>query len=259
MRRTIWLAALVLCFALPGSAGAIIGGQPDGDAHPYVGLLTDNHGTCSGVLISSTVMLTAAHCAPSLGSNSVTGAPLVAASFTADPRHQGGWHVGTFYADPAADVAIVVFTATGCSVPASGPPGATCGPITSITPAVLPSAPGFVDTLDMKTPVDLVGYGLQGFVRGGGPPQNGPFGTRQLGQTTLIASNDKVSGDFLKLHSGVCSGDSGGPDLLAGTNVVLGVNSYVNDAVCAGVTYSARVDTPAVLAWIASASSRFAT
>ena len=83
--------------------------------------------------------------------------------------------------------------------------------------------------------------------------------TRQFGQTTLIASNDKLSGDLLKMHSGVCFGDSGGPDLLPGTNVVLGVNSFVNDGVCAGVTYSARVDTPAVLAWIAAASSRFAT
>ena len=124
--------------------------------------------------------------------------------------------------------------------------------------ALLPSV-GLVDTLDMKTPIDLVGYGVQGLVRGGGPPQNGAFGTRQFGQTTLIASNDKLSGDLLKMHSGVCFGDSGGPDLLPGTNVVLGVNSFVNDGVCAGVTYSARVDTPAVLAWIAAASSRFAT
>jgi Trypsin len=258
MRRTIWLAALVVCFALPASAGAIIGGQPDGDAHPYVGLVTSNHDTCSGVLISSTAMLTAAHCSVSIGTNSVTGAPLVAVSFSADPRHQGGWHIGTFYADPAADVAIVSFTTTGCAPPVPGPPNAICGPVSSSAYASLPSA-GLVDTLDMKTPVDLVGYGVQGLIRGGGPPQNGPFGTRMSGQTTLIASNDKVSGDVLKLHSGVCFGDSGGPDLLAGTNVVLGVNSYVNDNVCAGVTYSARVDTPAVLAWIAATSSRFAT
>jgi trypsin len=258
MRRTIWLAALAACFALPGSAGAILGGQPDGNAHPYVGLVTSNNDTCSGVLISSTVMLTAAHCSVSIGTNGITGAPLVAVSFSADPRHQGGWHIGTFYADPAADVAIVAFTTTGCSPPASGPPSATCGPVSSSSYANLPIA-GLVDTLDMKTSIDLVGYGVQGLVRGGGPPQNGPFGTRQVAQTTLIASNDNVSGDFLKLHSGVCFGDSGGPDLLAGTNVVLGVNSYVNDNVCAGVTYSARVDTPAVLAWIAAATSRFAT
>lgn len=258
MRRRIWLAAALACLLVPGSAGAIVGGQPDGNAHPYVGLLSDNHGTCSGVLVSSTVMLTAAHCTLSLGTNTETGAPLVAASFAADPKHQGGWHIGTLYADPAADVAIVVFTTTGCSPPASGPPSATCGPVSSSAYAQLPT-PGLVDTLDMKTPIDLVGYGVQGLVRGGGPPQNGPFGTRQLGRTTLIASNDRSSADLLKLHSGVCFGDSGGPDLLAGTDTVLAVNSFVNDAVCAGVTYSTRVDTPAVQAWIASTSSAFAT
>lgn len=256
------MAALVTCFALPGSAGAILGGQSDGDGHPYVGLVTNNAVTCTGALVSQTVMLTAAHCfagtASALGNNTVTGAPLVAVSFTVDPRHEGGWHIGSFYADPAADVAIVAFTTNGCVPPPNGPPNATCGPVTSSAYARLPSA-GVVDTLDMKTPIDLVGYGVQDLIRGGGPPQNGPFGTRQATQTTLITSNDTLSGDFLKLHSGVCLGDSGGPDLLAGTNLVLGVNSFVNDAVCAGVTYSVRIDTPAVLAWIASASSRFAT
>jgi len=114
MRRTIWLAALAACFALPGSAGAILGGQPDGSNHPSVGLLTNRNTTCSGALISPTVMLTAAHCSFALGTNSLTGAPLVAASFAADPRNEGGWHIGTFYADPAADVAIVS-TSTSCS------------------------------------------------------------------------------------------------------------------------------------------------
>jgi hypothetical protein len=51
---------------------------------------------------------------------------------------------------------------------------------------------------------------------------------------------------------GLCFGDSGGPDLLAGTNVVLGVNSYVNNINCAGTGYSSRVDIPEVLEWINS-------
>ena len=49
---------------------------------------------------------------------------------------------------------------------------------------------------------------------------------------------------------GTCFGDSGGPDLLAGSSTVLAVNSYVTNSNCAGVGYSSRVDIPEVLAWI---------
>ncbi len=49
-----------------------------------------------------------------------------------------------------------------------------------------------------------------------------------------------------------CKQCSGGPDLLGGTNVVLGVNSYVTNSNCSGVGYSARVDIPQVLEWVQS-------
>jgi hypothetical protein len=55
------------------------------------------------------------------------------------------------------------------------------------------------------------------------------------------------------LHSnraGTCFGDSGGPDLLGDTNIVLGVNSFVANSLCAGNTYSYRVDTEQALSWI---------
>ena len=41
---------------------------------------------------------------------------------------------------------------------------------------------------------------------------------------------------------GTCFGDSGGPDLLAGTNTVIAVNSYVTNSNCGGVGYSSRID-----------------
>jgi hypothetical protein len=49
---------------------------------------------------------------------------------------------------------------------------------------------------------------------------------------------------------GICFGDSGGTDLLGGTDTVLAVNSYVTNINCSGVGYSARVDIPEVLEWI---------
>ncbi len=77
--------------------------------------------------------------------------------------------------------------------------------------------------------------------------------TRFFAPTTLIASNDRISNEFLKLHAnngGVCSGDSGGPDLLGETNVILAVNSFGNGAKCTSNTYSYRVDTAQALDWI---------
>jgi hypothetical protein len=111
----------------------------------------------------------------------------------------------------------------------------------------------------MGTSVDLVGYGVQNFVNGGGPcggpckKQPGDATTRFFAATTLIASNDSISDEFIKLHSnkgGTCFGDSGGPNLLGGTNIVLAVNSFVANAICSGNTYSYRVDTAQALTWI---------
>ena len=51
----------MLAFATP--AGAITGGQPDGNAHPYSALILVPGVTfCSGTLIDEDVVLTAGHC-----------------------------------------------------------------------------------------------------------------------------------------------------------------------------------------------------
>ncbi|GIU99024.1 MAG: hypothetical protein KatS3mg014_0640 [Actinomycetota bacterium] len=69
MRRTfVLLAALALAPALAVPAGAITDGVPDGEGHPYVGLMVaqDADGNplwrCSGTLISEDLFLTAGHC-----------------------------------------------------------------------------------------------------------------------------------------------------------------------------------------------------
>jgi hypothetical protein len=248
------LGVLVIAFlaaALP--VRGVTNGQPDGNAHPFVGVViqfipnTNLISICSGSALSATKFLTAAHCAdPSLPVfvTYKSGPPFsLATDFTQ----------GTFHPDPdwcpgcgnglqgfdSHDVAVVILNA-------ARNPGAF---------AELPSA-NLVDTLPQKTEAEVVGYGVQGFIRGGGPPQQIFLFTRYFAPSLLIQSNNVSSDEFLKLTAnpaaggGICFGDSGGPDLLGGTNIVLGVNSFVTNNNCAGVTYSQRVDLPDVLAFI---------
>jgi hypothetical protein len=132
--------------------------------------------------------------------------------------------------------------------------------------AELPDA-GLVDTLPNKTPVDFVGYGVQfqAQIPGNQLPQPPPFfrwtgpRVRLSVGTELVSGNFTHSAEFLRLalnpgggSGGICFGDSGGPNLLGGTDTVLGVNSYVTNINCSGVGYSQRVDVPDVLSWIMS-------
>ena len=60
----------------------------------------------------------------------------------------------------------------------------------------------------------------------------------------------RVSANPGQGKGGTAFGDSGGPILLAGTNVILALNSYVVNANCAGVTYAQRVDIQDIQNWI---------
>jgi hypothetical protein len=130
----------------------------------------------------------------------------------------------------------------------------------------LPTA-GMVDTLKNKTAIDFVGYGVQtqAQIPGSALPQPPPYyrwtglRTRMYAPSQLVSGNFAWSAEYMRLAlnpgggtGGTCFGDSGGPDLLGGTDTVLAVNSYVTNVNCGGVGYSSRVDIPDVLEWINS-------
>ena len=245
MRKlVIALAALALVGgAVP--AQAILNGQPDGNAHPYVGMVSDLEFICSGAAVSPTRFLTAAHCfgggpgTPVLLSfdenGFAPGATLVTGRWYPHP----GWCAPCGNGLPERDrddVAVVVLDA-----PVSLPRYAQLPPL------------GFVDTLPKKQLVTSVGYGLQD------RPKNPDASccTRFRATSTLSPGNGRLSSDFLKLSAnpgqgkgGVCFGDSGGPNLVGDT--ILGVNSFGTNFNCAGVTYSNRVDIPSTRTFIDS-------
>jgi hypothetical protein len=263
MRRlfVIGITAIIL-FIVANPVMAITNGQDDGDGHPYVGLAVFDDAPghpawrCSGALIAPTVFLTAAHC--------TDGA--VAARVWFEPGGGLGYPPGYPFGGGTSIEATEIHThpqfCIGC---AKGLPGFDSHDVgllilsASVTDkgfAALPTL-GLVDTLPMKTPVTVVGYGVQYKLKISGPPYDRWAGrSRLFAPSLLVQSNDVISGEYLKLTAnpaqgkgGVCFGDSGGPVLYGGQNIVLGVNSFGSNANCAGLSYANRIDTYA-LTWI---------
>lgn len=243
------VAAVIVAAAAP--VMTVTNGRPDGNRHPYVGIALQaapggGFFVCSGSFISATRFLTAAHCFdPSL--------PALVSPLNQPPF---GVVSGVVHNDPDWCIA--------CSNGTQGFDSHDVAVIALDGAVILPEYAdlpdvGFVDTLPMRQSVDIVGYGVQGFIRGGGPPEEIFTAVRFFAPSELIQSNNRASGEFIKLTAnpsqgtgGICFGDSGGPDILSGTNIVLAVNSFVTNGNCTGVTYSQRVDLPDILAFITS-------
>jgi hypothetical protein len=259
MRKlTVFALAGLLALVAAPPAGAIIHGHPDGNRHPYVGMTFNDDFVCSGTLIAPKVFLTAGHCAdflkvPSQGQGWVTLRE-DGTSFPEDHKVAAAYTAPGFCNDGA-------FTAPAC--PGHGVLGFVQNDVgiailaDSVTMAHygrLPRA-NLVSGLPMMTPVTPVGYGIRVRLN----KYTDQAFQRFYTHSNLIQSNTPWSSLFYAITSNfgqdrgaTCFGDSGGPDFLRSSRVILGVHSFVNNLNCAGWSGSARVDTPAMLAWIRS-------
>jgi hypothetical protein len=242
------LAALT-ALLITSTAGAITNGQPDGTGHPYVvalQLLTPNGGTlCSGTLVSPTVIVTAGHC-----TYGVTAPVRVWNS----PR-VGGPPVSAGLAYTSPD-----FSPT---FPATVPNTGDLGVVQLIGPPILLSeygqlpSQGFLDSFSKQKgqqdlDVTILGYGLQSLA---GPAFERVMGRAQIRNVNsnnvrgygLQTSNSRGNGTG---GSGTCLGDSGGPILYGESNLLIGVNSWGQNANCVGNDFSYRTDTDAARAFL---------
>lgn len=267
MRRIV--AVLIAVVAALGlgttSAQAITGNFVADYEHEYVGLIVfyDADGEyshrCSGSLLTDKVFLTAGHCVAldDVGTlataariyfeqdvnDPATGAPF-AGGVEAHTLDSYGFE-GLGNLPLSRDVGLVILDQ----------------PVTEVYPDIDTYASlGAAGTLDsygtgIDAEVDLSGYGVQN------ANKNHPVESRErLMATTFIigGKNPRYNGGYnVQLASnpgggrgGACLGDSGGPILLAGTDVVVAVNSFVLNSNCAGQAYAYRTDQQEVISWI---------
>ncbi len=250
MRRI--LCALTIAVALSAGAGAITYGTPDGNAHPNVGLLIAKIGDgyyalCSGTLVSEKVFLTAGHCTDALREHQAdafvtfrSGPPFSLAEFL-----PGTWYTHPDYGRSfpnTADIGVVVLNKR----------------VTNVLPARIPTA-RYLDDLAThrglsETYFTHVGYGTQS-VR----PRYLSEVVRYQGVSDLVnLTNAWTDGFNLQTtanpgdeRSGICFGDSGGPAFFEGTDIVVGIHSFVKNTNCKGTAFSYRVDIATSLDFLA--------
>jgi len=221
------------------TAQAVVDGSLDAGAHPAAGalLVPGPDGLtveCSGVLISPRVFLTAGHCT---NFALASGGAYVTFGDALQPSTSTSIH-GTAITDPAYghdsanphDLGVVLLD--------------TDAPV---APATLPAA-GAADRLarDGVAPVS-VGYGYSLRL------SNKDFvydGARHAGSIPVVSQTSTL----LRLDGAgahLCFGDSGGPQYLPGSNVVVSVTSG-GSPTCRGASTATRLDSASSRAFLSA-------
>lgn len=273
------VAALAAMSAVASPAAAITGNYEEDFVHDYVGLLVFylpepdpetgdpfSH-RCSGSLVSPTVMVTAGHCTEGVDEGRVYFLQAVGPNY--DPDAFGG-----FGGDPTTGYPYeggITFSRADnfgfdgfASYPNTGDVGVVIldEPYTppSGTFGILPQ-PGLIDQLvaaaGSSNKKDIrfrtVGYGLldQDPVADPGERERmTAVGYLIEGTSGVTEFNLKTTANPSKGKGGSCNGDSGGPVLVEGTNIIAAVVSFGMNPQCKGQDYSYRLDRTDVLNWI---------
>ena len=255
MKVIAFVAPLLATLVLSAPALAVDDGVPDGDRHPNVGLLGfdfDAEGElppfflCTGSVISDTAFLTAAHCID-VFDDTVQWVATLEPGGPQDPIYSPGFLFDDFPNEVTAPVERPLATVVH---PRFDPE------TLSHDLAVLVFAPGTFDVrpIDLPRPrlldklsrrgrlagatFTLVGYGADPDFSGVEPRYFVP-GYRQ----TRTAPFLRLGARQLRLHGGLCLGDSGSPQLLGTSNTAVSLLSAVGDT-CREIV-AQRLDDPA--------------
>ena len=251
---------LLLVSTLPASA--IVYGEPDGNAHPFVGSIVvriPGQGLfqfCSGTLIAANVFLTASHCTAPLDSILAEHpGSEVLVTFDSTITEGGTFYTGTWHTNPAYltgngqsdthDVAVIILDQA---------PG--------ITPAQLPTA-GLLDELKAghvlkDTLFTVVGYGaVRETNRTGFQGILDNLERRLADQEFLSLTNAwlTLSMNLATSNGGACYGDSGGPHFIhldgEETSIIASI-TVTGDAVCKATDTTYRMDTESARSFLAN-------
>jgi hypothetical protein len=257
LTKSLIRAALAVMLAVGASAGhAITNGTVDGINHPSVGamyldfegtgLITGNDLICSGSYIGPSrdghdVFMTAGHCVAFMLQYGFTK---VWVSFESDAYDVAPGNLilaDAFYVDPkfghdqgnAYDFGVVLLPRGSVSVPA----------------LQLPPA-GFIDGLQKAGAlkdlvVQSVGYGVVPTFNQPGGPTSDYDGLRRFVTTTVKGFTKAYVKYNENTHAtgggGTCFGDSGGPQIVFGTPMIIS-NTFTGDPLCIATESNTRLD-----------------
>src|SRR5262245_43044875 len=272
--------ALLMGSVVASPVGAITHGSLDGNAHPYVGLMTAHAAggqylwRCSGTLISPTVFVTAGHCVEPDDSQGF-GPPTYAVVFFKDTL-----------ITPDAAFTLTTRSCTGIAgYPCAGANETAIHASIHENPRYNPNAfytndlgvvvldhpynPGSFGALptadqfdswknSSNVTFDSVGFGLQRAFPEASSWKDVSDRIRMIAHPRLIGINGGYAHDYSIILSnnantgGTCFGDSGGPNFIAHTNVIAGVTSFGKNWACGGQGGVYRIDNADDLGFINS-------